>query len=101
MKQHRHGDVILTAATLPKGALREERNGDVVLAYGEVTGHAHRIATKKVSLWSKDDQRYIVVDETAELSHEEHGVHIVAPGTYKVSIQRVYTLGGDVRAVAD
>ena len=41
----RQGDVLLfRVSELPKGAKDvTPKNGDVILAYGEVTGHAHRI----------------------------------------------------------
>ncbi len=40
----RQGDVMLfKVEKLPKGAVEVETQGDVILAFGEVTGHAHRI----------------------------------------------------------
>lgn len=48
----RHGDVLLVQVpALPAGATKADKQGDgrtgVVLAYGEVTGHAHRIESKQ------------------------------------------------------
>lgn len=86
---------------VPHGAVEEKREGDVILAWGEVTGHAHRIASPRVRVWSAAGQRYIEVEEASELTHEEHGAQVVEPGVYRVQIQRTYTLGGEVRNVAD
>ena len=45
MRQARQGDVFLQrVAVMPSGATEiKPDGGDVVLAYGEVTGHKHRI----------------------------------------------------------
>jgi hypothetical protein len=109
IKMIRQGDVgIFPIATLPMNAKRQDLpRPDLVLAYGEVTGHAHRIlAPHKVSMWHAGEQRYIVVEgdaagKGATLTHEEHGPQVLEPGVYQVKIQREYTLGGEIRNVAD
>ena len=103
-QQHRHGDVgLFPVAELPDECRLVPRDGgDVVLAYGEVTGHAHRIASRRVALWSQGDRRYLVVEEPAELTHEEHGAQTLAPGVYEVVQQREYDYLAEMsRAVAD
>ncbi len=104
---YRHGDVgLFGIAQLPANAKRVEVKGDIVLALGEVTGHAHRIKSKRVSLWEADGQRYVTVEEAlpgeapAALDHEEHGHIPLAPGTYRAMIQRVYSPAG-IQQVAD
>ena len=91
-RQYRHGDVFVReVAAIPPEAQQETRTGDVILAYGEVTGHAHRIASPQVATWSTGEQRYIAVEgASAELTHEEHGLIVIPPGTYEVLIQREY-----------
>jgi len=88
---------------IPEGAQEAPRDdGDIVLAYGEVTGHAHRIKSKRVALWSAGDQRYITVAEPADLTHEEHGTITLAPGSYEVVQQREYDYLAEMpRAVLD
>ena len=99
--QYRHGDVGLRRIkALPKGVREVERKGDIILAEGEVTGHAHRIADKTVSVWMVAEQRYIVLDKPAVLDHEEHGPVTVEPGIYEVLRQREYTDVG-LRRVTD
>lgn len=97
----RHGDVGLRRVdALPEGARRQERQGDLVLAEGEATGHAHRIADRRVTLWSIGEQRYIEVAEPAILDHEEHGPVTVASGIYEVLKQREFSDAG-LRNVRD
>lgn len=92
MSNYRHGDVgVIGAASLPKDAVREDTSQGVVLAYGEVTGHAHRIVAGEVEMWTADKLRFMVVgDEGATLNHEEHGPMELEPGIYEVRIQQVF-----------
>ena len=75
MKQFRHGDVFLKeVAALPQGAVQAARDhGDVILAYGEVTGHAHRIAdpdaTGAVLLSVGESATFLRLTKGAELVH--------------------------------
>ena len=102
-QQYRHGDVYLVATnSLPAGATELPRGrGDVILAYGEVTGHAHRIHERTAVLWDADGQRYLTVDEGgAALTHEEHARIDLPAGCYRVVIQREYAPDA-IRNVAD
>ena len=102
MRQYRHGDVFLREiAELPTAARRTLVEGDVILAYGEVTGHAHRIATPGVAMWNASTQEYLTVETPAALTHEEHGTITLPPGTYEVIHQREWDLSGEVRRVVD
>ena len=79
----RQGDVCLVrVAQLPKGAteakIKDKKR--VVLAYGEVTGHAHAIyEPTKARLWDAGVERFLQVMERCELCHEEHSAHILDP----------------------
>ena len=90
--QLRQGDVLLVPAdVVPDGARLVRRDaGRVVLAYGEVTGHAHAIRSTAARLLEADAERYLVTTAAVMLEHEEHGPIAVAPGTYRVVIQREY-----------
>ena len=99
---YRHGDVGVVPARMPEGAEKMQREGDLILAYGEVTGHAHRIKSGTVQMWSAGARRYITVEEPADLTHEEHGTITLAPGAYEVVIQREHDYLTELpRAVAD
>ena len=99
--QQRQGDVLLVPATLPKGAKPVESKGDVVLAYGEVTGHAHRIKeSTKVRMWSAGAERFLQVMDAVALIHEEHATVTIPPGIYKLPQQVEYT-PAELQRVAD
>jgi hypothetical protein len=90
--QVRQGDVLLhpvadvpeTARPLPRIA------GRAVLAEGEVTGHAHAIRAAGATLLADGDDRYLRVTAPVILDHEEHAAIELAPGSYRVVIQREY-----------
>jgi hypothetical protein len=90
---YRQGDVLVILKAIPISAKPGKRDrGRIVLAYGEVTGHAHAIHSKAVQILEHEGTRYIRVPKRgADLSHEEHGTIKLAPGDYEVRIQREYT----------
>ena len=125
------GDVMLfKVAALPKSAtLVKADAGRSVLAYGEVTGHAHAVSSTDSSLFRTEDNRTFlqITSENAVLRHEEHnhiplgspekfvdfmkqqsGVDIsldqakatVCEGVYEIRHQREYSRGA-IRSVAD
>lgn len=106
---YRQGDVLITriAAAPAHLTLRPRDNGRVILAYGEVTGHAHAVDV------ATDPDAAIFDDPTAEdgsfflriasatgVLHEEHGRIDLLPGDYRVTRQREYTPEA-IRNVAD
>lgn len=102
----RQGDVLLVAVqSLPAGAVDVTPDGDVILAYGEVTGHAHRIvqtkAAPKVRVWSAAGERFLqLVTAEAPLTHEEHDAIALTAPLYQ-QIHQVEDFGQEVRRVAD
>jgi len=109
MKMVRQGDVLLTlVAALPKGAKDVTPNDRIVLAHGEVTGHAHAVhepLTKvapagKARMWDAGAERFLQVVETTALRHEEHAAITLPPGIYKIGQQREYSPDA-IRNVAD
>lgn len=102
----RQGDVLL----VPVDMLVPERAKtftEIVLAEGEMTGHAHRVQADRVYEWEEDGQRYIQVagKDRGALSHEDHDpvpAAVVEPNvTYKVVQQREWNLQGQWRRVLD
>ena len=93
MNEHyRQGDVLLVRIeSLPQGAAREKNEESVVLAYGEVTGHAHRLNASTVTMYAWEGDKLIEVTKPTDLTHEEHSPIEIAPGFYKVVRQREYT----------
>lgn len=100
--QIRQGDVLVESATIPEGVKPMERDkGRIVLAYGEVTGHAHAILSNAVEmLRAENGDRYLRVTEIAQLVHEEHSTLEIPVGEYRVVQQREYTPEA-IRNVAD
>lgn len=123
MKMYRQGDVLLVEVKdIPKRAKDITPKDRIVLAYGEVTGHAHafypevserpmeklrqRFASNdpkkllKAKLWDAGAERFLQVMEKTALRHEEHSAIEVPPGNYKVVRQREFDPERD-RFVAD
>jgi hypothetical protein len=101
---YRQGDVLLVPCDrIPQQVkpVRRDR-GRVVLAYGEVTGHAHAFNSKFVHLFAGDgNRRYLRVESPiAELRHEEHAPISVPQGDYRVMEQREHS-EHDEQRVAD
>jgi hypothetical protein len=89
----RQGDILIVEITgePPRSAREIEREpGGIVLAYGEATGHAHRIRSACARLLEHDDGRFLRIDEPVDLTHEEHASIHLRPGVYRVVRQREY-----------
>lgn len=124
-KPIRQGDVyLLPVAKLPAGCAEVPLDkGRIVLAYGEVTGHAHAIADHgqavrqigpaaaaeiteaaiaRAKLWlASGGERFLEVRETVHLRHEEHTEHAIPPGIYQLPQQVEYVAPELTRQVAD
>ena len=88
--------------------------GRIVLAFGEVTGHAHAIydyaaaaaeisdaAIARAKLWrAPNGERYLEVREPVTLRHEEHTAHTLQPGIYLLPTQTEYS-PQELRRVSD
>ncbi len=98
MKQYRQGDVLLVQVDeMPAGA---EKLDHTIVARGEATGHNHAFAPGAATLFQSADRVFVLAEQPAALTHQEHGIVVVAPGVYEVRIQREYAPQA-VRRVAD
>ena len=91
MEAYRQGDVSIMAVNrIPKQA-RKVR-GELVLARGEVTGHAHKIVEGQAFLFRvATSLLYLrVLSEFAKLYHEEHEDIILPKGEYEIRQQRKF-----------
>jgi hypothetical protein len=103
MEFYRQGDVgIVRVSRIPPKATPVERDqGRIVLAYGEVTGHAHAIAEESATLVrSSDGRTFLRLEAPAVVRHEEHAPVTLPPGRYEVRRQREYSPEA-IRDVAD
>lgn len=96
---YRQGDVLLTRQDIPKSWLPARLTkvardaGRLVLAYGEVTGHAHVITapeSEAVQLSTADNQRFLKLMSDVDLTHEEHDTLRIPKGTYRVTQQEQF-----------
>lgn len=99
--------MLLKVDSIPAAAKKVTKKTDtsVVLAYGEVTGHAHRISTQfaqEFNVTNQDNQteRFVDIKPGAALTHEEHSVICPEPGQYRIVQQREYAPEA-IRNVAD
>ena len=127
MKQkYQQGDVLLVAVTKRvESDIRSEckietggdKDGKVILALGEATGHHHRFELNKLDpgvtistlheryggrVYRDNLTYYLVEGGPATLYHEEHNPLTVPPGLYRRSIIREYDhISNSFREVLD
>ncbi len=88
---YQQGDVLLFRTDdIPSNA-KPRDNG--VVAYGEVTGHSHKMKGKAKVLVSKkkgkkSEEIFVKVDKASNIEHEEHNSLKIPKGNYKVKIVR-------------
>ncbi len=93
---YRQGDVLIVPVeSIPEKLNPIDReNGRVVLAHGEVTGHAHAIKAEGAALFR--DPKLMAVfmrvsgDAPVALEHDDHDTIMIPPGKYRVVRQREY-----------
>lgn len=86
----RHGDVLLVPVDKPEGELVAHK-GMFPLAFGEVTGHSHKLAVKNpdnLKVYQKGVSLFLVLMEVGTLTHEEHSTIEIQPGTYRRDMER-------------
>lgn len=107
----RQGDVLLIRVdSIPAGAKEVKRDdrGRIILAEGEVTGHAHAVLDPHAKLFEitgggqggNERSRFLNVEKETTLNHEEHGTVHLTKGVYEVRQQREYQ-PDEIRPVAD
>jgi hypothetical protein len=103
---YRQGDVLIVPVDSVPGTLDpiEREDGRIILAHGEVTGHAHAIAAESAALFRDPKLMAVFLNVGADgpvaLAHEEHDTIQLPPGNYQVIRQREYSPAG-IRNVAD
>ncbi len=104
---YRQGDVrIVPVSDIPDSAkFTKVTERGIVLAEGEVTGHAHRIygpLARHANLFiTEDNQKFLKVTAPVALKHEEHKEVVIQPGNYKIIIHHEYAPAALPRQVAD
>ncbi len=104
-KMYRQGDILFIEAE-GKTTSTAELVADGIIARGEATNHAHRIAIgdltlNKAKVFSEGPQRlFVEAYEAARVVHEEHNEIVLPAGRYEVRRQREYSPEAD-RLVLD
>jgi hypothetical protein len=99
VSMYRQGDVLI----VPVESMPEQldpvghEDGRVVLAHGEVTGHAHTIRAEGAALF-RDPKRLDIFMRVSggapvALEHPEHDTIMIPPGKYQIVRQREYAPG--------
>ena len=102
--QLQHGDVCIEATKIPDSAKRRE--GDLILAEGEVSGHAHRVACPdgvEAELLELGDRIFLrIMGGDASVVHEEHKEITIPAGEYEISrVQEYDHFAQEARTVTD
>ena len=98
---YRQGDVLIKPIKgKVAGNVVPRDNGRVILAYGEVTGHAHAIKDMSATLFDNNGVTLLNADSEVEIVHEEHDTVKLPKGLYEVVRQREFD-AGEIRVVAD
>lgn len=103
-KQMQQGDVWIEATAIPNDAKKispVERG--YVLAYGEVTGHAHVLEEiENIEMYELNGLTYIRVKKPTRLVHEEHNPITLPKGEYQFGqISEFDHFTEEARKVAD
>jgi len=102
MRYYQHGDCLLVSvASIPKASTVTPLR---ILAEGETTGHAHRLLDESdVEVYEYEGTLFFHVGPRgAQITHEEHGLGVIAPGEYQVGhVQEYDHFAEEARAVRD
>lgn len=97
-KPRRHGDIVLEEIPSSEAAkLQIPTSMETVLAYGEVTGHAHRLSgNASVALLERPPAEggtlsVVRAAKGARLSHEEHTTFVLPEGIFAFTPKRQYS----------
>ena len=112
-KVYGHGDVIVKQTeSIPEGARKKDPiRGYNVLAYGEITGHAHCLVSNKTELMEYQGFTYLRCLDDVELRHQKldgsqakdaHKTIVIGKGNYQIGIIKEFDyFTGESRNVQD
>lgn len=90
-KLYRHGDLLIRQIDkLPQGLVKSTDKN--VLAFGEVTGHSHRLTIPECVVLQepKTMKKFINLNQETELIHEEHDTIQIPKGLFEVVNEREF-----------
>lgn len=81
-RQRQQGDVLLDLVPLPRNATLKD--GRIILAFGEATGHLHEVLGDGISCYEDEHGvLYVTAEREGVLTHQEHHtqpIPITPPG---------------------
>ncbi len=90
----RQGDVyVIGINDIPKNytEIKEDEKKGIILAHGEVTGHAHAIKnTYGIKMVASNEKTFLMAIKNFEVTHEEHYKFNMPFGNYRVIKQKEY-----------
>ena len=81
-------------------SIHREKRG-IVVARGEVTGHAHVIPTKGIEVMELNGLRIVVAPTEWTVIHEEHKALTFPAGLYEIVQEREWSDEDEPRSVLD
>lgn len=99
--QFRQGDVLIQKSdSIPENS-KKQKSGRIILAHGEVTGHAHEIERDAADAWKDGDETVAVEIKTeTAIKHQEHLPIPLKEKIYHVRRQSEYSPAA-IRSVGD
>lgn len=101
---YQHGDVLIKSSVIPQEAKREKIADKVILAEGEITGHAHVLTDvkDKVETFKHGNALYMRVKQPVIVKHEEHKSLTIQPGDYMIDrVKEFDPFEEEIRRVQD
>jgi hypothetical protein len=100
--QYRQGDVLIEEIDAQEPNDNAKKLKRIVLAEGEVTGHAHVIDVESdhADWWKEDESQIVNLHKPAQVKHQEHGAIDLKAKSHRVTRQREYAPEA-IRNVAD
>lgn len=95
----RQGDVLIVKVEQQQD-FEGKSERDAILAYGEATGHHHKLAGTVETVREQGEISMFRVVQATSLVHQEHDAITVEPGVYRVVRQREYQRG-EIQRVLD
>lgn len=89
---YRHGDISFHPIDeLPENLKEIKHDGEYILAYGEATGHHHKIVGDRLEIFQDSEGRhYLKVNVPSDLTHQEHHTITFQPGIYRQEQEREF-----------
>lgn len=100
MKHYRQGDLLIEQKRKGSVPATAKKTTDPVLAYGEITGHSHRVVNFDACEMFVDESGdiFITSEESVVIAHNEHADITLPPGTHCITRQREYDALAEDRA---